>query len=253
MHGGKLRVYHSTDLIGVEIGGAVKNVMAIAVGICDGLGLGQNARAALITRGLAELSRLGVALGANPLTFLGMAGVGDLVLTCTGDLSRNRTLGMKVAAGFDPEAFGAAVGAVRGGGRVVLLTPPLARWPDFVDPEHLRIAVHPYGAADVSGRYLRRLVALVRADSALRLVTEGTALPAPEPLAPAAVSANGPCRGADQAAAVAAGTLANAAASASSTALAFEAAIATGLSAAMSGGLGAAVGGAAGSIASLFG
>ena len=107
-------------------------------------------------------------------------------------------------AGFDPEAFGAAVGAVRGGGRVVLLTPPLARWPDFVDPEHLRIAVHPYGAADVSGRYLRRLVALVRADSALRLVTEGAALPAPEPLAPAAVSANGPCRGADQAAAVAA-------------------------------------------------
>lgn len=107
-------------------------------------------------------------------------------------------------AGFDPEAFGAAVGAVRGGGRVVLLTPPLAQWPTFVDPEHLRIAVHPYGAADVSGRYLRRLAVLVRADSALRLVEEGTALPEPEPLAAAVAAADGPCRSADQAAAVAA-------------------------------------------------
>jgi len=94
-----LRVYVSQDLIGVEIGGAVKNVMAIAAGISDGLGLGHDARAALITRGLAEMSRLGVALGANPLTFMGLAGLGDLVLTCTGDLSRNRTVGLQLGRG----------------------------------------------------------------------------------------------------------------------------------------------------------
>jgi len=90
LHGGRLRVYHSTELAGVEIGGAVKNVMAIAVGIADGLGLGQNARAALITRGLAEITRLGVALGGKAETFMGLAGAGDLILTATGDLSRNR-------------------------------------------------------------------------------------------------------------------------------------------------------------------
>ena len=99
LHGGRLRVYHSTDLIGVEIGGAVKNVIAIAVGICDGLGLGQNARAALITRGLAELSRLGVALGGAAETFIGLAGAGDLILTATGDLSRNRRVGLELARG----------------------------------------------------------------------------------------------------------------------------------------------------------
>jgi glycerol-3-phosphate dehydrogenase (NAD(P)+) len=85
--------------VGVEIAASLKNVMAIAVGICDGLELGHNARAALITRGLAELARLGVALGADPLTFQGLAGVGDLVLTCTGDLSRNRTLGLRLGKG----------------------------------------------------------------------------------------------------------------------------------------------------------
>src|SRR5262249_59241206 len=90
---------------GVQVGGSVKNVIAVASGACDGLGFGANARAALITRGLAEMTRLGVALGADPLTFLGMAGVGDLVLTCTGDLSRNRTLGKKVAEGVDPAAY----------------------------------------------------------------------------------------------------------------------------------------------------
>jgi glycerol-3-phosphate dehydrogenase (NAD(P)+) len=105
LHSPTFRVYSSGDPIGVEVGGAMKNVIAVAAGACDGLGLGNNARAALITRGLAEMTRLGVALGADPLTFLGMAGVGDLVLTCTGDQSRNRTLGMKVAAGFDPEAY----------------------------------------------------------------------------------------------------------------------------------------------------
>jgi glycerol-3-phosphate dehydrogenase (NAD(P)+) len=93
------RFYTNQDPVGVEIAASLKNVMAIAVGICDGLGLGHNARAALITRGLAELARLGVALGADPLTFQGLAGVGDLVLTCTGDLSRNRSLGLRLGQG----------------------------------------------------------------------------------------------------------------------------------------------------------
>ncbi len=99
LHGGRMRVYFSTDLVGVEIGGAVKNVMAIAAGICDGLGLGQNARAALVTRGLAEIARLGVALGGVPETFMGLAGAGDLILTATGDLSRNRRVGLALAQG----------------------------------------------------------------------------------------------------------------------------------------------------------
>ncbi len=93
------RVYTSTDILGVELGGAVKNVMAIAAGICDGLKLGANTRAALITRGLAEIRRLGVALGADPDTFSGLSGVGDLVLTCTTDLSRNHTVGKKLGQG----------------------------------------------------------------------------------------------------------------------------------------------------------
>ncbi|NIA08262.1 MAG: NAD(P)H-dependent glycerol-3-phosphate dehydrogenase [Nitrospiraceae bacterium] len=93
------RVYTSLDLIGIQLGGALKNVIAIASGISDGMGFGTNARAALITRGLAEISRLGVRLGANPLTFAGLAGLGDLVLTCTGDLSRNRRVGLKLAQG----------------------------------------------------------------------------------------------------------------------------------------------------------
>ena len=97
LHQPTLRVYFSTDLTGVEVGGAVKNVMAIATGICDGLGLGLNARAALITRGLAEITRLGVALGGRPETFMGLAGAGDLILTCTGDLSRNRRVGLLLA------------------------------------------------------------------------------------------------------------------------------------------------------------
>lgn len=93
------RVYTHDDVAGVELGGALKNVMAIAVGIADGVGLGYNTRAALITRGLAEITRLGVPLGANPATFAGLAGMGDLVLTCTGPLSRNRTLGVEVGKG----------------------------------------------------------------------------------------------------------------------------------------------------------
>ena len=98
-HAGALRVYSTDDVIGVEVGGAVKNVLAIATGIADALGLGMNARAALITRGLAEITRLGVALGARAETFTGLTGVGDLILTCTGDLSRNRRIGLMLGQG----------------------------------------------------------------------------------------------------------------------------------------------------------
>jgi len=105
VHSVTLRTYTGGDPVGLQVGGAVKNVMAVATGACDGLKFGMNARAALITRGLAEMTRLGVALGADPLTFLGLAGVGDLVLTCTGDLSRNRTLGLRVSEGIDPAVY----------------------------------------------------------------------------------------------------------------------------------------------------
>ncbi len=105
LHSPMFRIYTSDDPIGVEVGGAVKNVIAVAAGACDGLRFGRNARAALVTRGLAEITRLGVALGGNPLTFLGMAGAGDLFLTCNGSLSRNRTLGLKVALGLDPKKY----------------------------------------------------------------------------------------------------------------------------------------------------
>jgi glycerol-3-phosphate dehydrogenase (NAD(P)+) len=117
LHGGRLRVYHTDDLVGVEIGGAVKNVLAIAVGICDGLGLGQNARAALITRGLAELARLGVALGGRAETVMGLTGAGDLILTATGDLSRNRRVGLELARGRPLEAIIADLGHVAEGVR----------------------------------------------------------------------------------------------------------------------------------------
>lgn len=99
LHGPRLRVYSSTDLTGVEVGGAVKNVMAIAAGVCDGMGFGLSARAALMTRGLAEITRLGVALGGRLETFIGLSGAGDLILTCTGDLSRNRRVGLALARG----------------------------------------------------------------------------------------------------------------------------------------------------------
>jgi glycerol-3-phosphate dehydrogenase (NAD(P)+) len=94
------RIYTHSDILGVEIGGAIKNVIAIAAGASDGLGFGNSARAALITRGLAEMVRLGVAMGADPVTFTGLSGIGDLVLTCTGDLSRNRTVGFKLGQGM---------------------------------------------------------------------------------------------------------------------------------------------------------
>ena len=99
VHGPSIRVYSSDDLVGVEVGGAVKNILAIATGIADGLGLGLNARAALITRGLAEITRLGQALGGRLETFMGLTGMGDLILTCTGDLSRNRRVGLALAEG----------------------------------------------------------------------------------------------------------------------------------------------------------
>jgi glycerol-3-phosphate dehydrogenase (NAD(P)+) len=99
LSGDDFRVYTHDDVIGVELGGALKNVIAVATGIAEGLGMGFNARAALITRGLAEMTRLGVKMGASPLTFAGLAGMGDLVLTCTGALSRNRSLGVEIARG----------------------------------------------------------------------------------------------------------------------------------------------------------
>jgi len=116
-HHGAMRIYTGDDVIGVEVGGAVKNVLAIATGISDGLGLGLNARAALITRGLAEMSRLGVALGGRAETFTGLTGLGDLILTATGDLSRNRTVGMQLASGRTLDEILAALGHVAEGVR----------------------------------------------------------------------------------------------------------------------------------------
>ena len=101
LHGDALRIYSTQDVVGVEVGGAVKNVMAIGTGIGDALGLGYNARAALITRGLAEATRLGVALGGRAATFTGLTGLGDLILTCTGDLSRNRRVGLALGRGIE--------------------------------------------------------------------------------------------------------------------------------------------------------
>lgn len=114
-HGPALRVYANSDIVGVEVGGAVKNVLAIATGLCDGLNLGLNARAALITRGLAEMTRLGSALGAQADTFMGLSGLGDLVLTATGDLSRNRKVGLLLAQGQSLTQAVASLGHVAEG------------------------------------------------------------------------------------------------------------------------------------------
>lgn len=116
-HTDRLRVYENEDIMGVEVGGAVKNVLAIATGLCDGLALGLNARAALITRGLAEMTRLGLALGAKAETFMGLSGLGDLVLTATGDLSRNRKVGLLLAQGQSLAGITAALGHVAEGVR----------------------------------------------------------------------------------------------------------------------------------------
>ncbi|MFC7289250.1 NAD(P)H-dependent glycerol-3-phosphate dehydrogenase [Herminiimonas glaciei] len=117
VHGPAIRIYSTDDLIGVEVGGAVKNILAIATGIIDGLGLGLNARAALITRGLSEITRLGVALGGRAETFNGLAGMGDLILTCTGDLSRNRKVGLGLAQGKKLEQIVVELGHVAEGVR----------------------------------------------------------------------------------------------------------------------------------------
>ena len=115
IHGGRMRVYYSADLVGVEVGGAVKNVMAIAAGISDGLGLGHNARAALITRGLAEIGRLGAAMGGQTETIFGLTGAGDLILTATGDLSRNRQVGLELAKGRSLDEILSSLGHVAEG------------------------------------------------------------------------------------------------------------------------------------------
>ena len=127
LHDPMLRLYSSTDVAGVELGGAVKNVIAIAAGIADGLGFGLNARAALITRGLAELTRLGLKLGGHPETFMGLSGMGDLILTCTGDLSRNRQLGFRLAAGESLEGALRELGHVAEGATTAIEVAALAR------------------------------------------------------------------------------------------------------------------------------
>jgi len=133
--GPSFRVYTTRDVVGVELGGAVKNIIAIAAGCGDGLGFGHNVRAAIITRGLAEMSRLGVARGADPLTFMGLAGMGDLVLTCTGDLSRNRTVGKGLGRGMSLEEVTASLGGqVAEGVKTTASTYALARSMDLDMP-----------------------------------------------------------------------------------------------------------------------
>lgn len=128
------RVYRSRDIIGVELGGALKNIMALAAGICDGLGYGYNARAALITRGLVEMTRLGMAMGAREKTFTGLSGMGDLVLTCTGDLSRNRTVGLELGRGRKLEDILTGMKMVAEGVKTTLSAYQLARRLDVETP-----------------------------------------------------------------------------------------------------------------------
>src|SRR5947207_1130449 len=127
LRGGTLRSYDSDDVAGVEVGGAVKNVLAIAAGLSDGLGFGHNARAALITRGIAETARLSAALGGDATTLMGLAGLGDLVLTCTGDLSRNRRVGLSLARGETLSSILAALGHVAEGVAAARAATALAR------------------------------------------------------------------------------------------------------------------------------
>jgi glycerol-3-phosphate dehydrogenase (NAD(P)+) len=126
MMSSRFRIYTNTDQVGVELGGALKNVIALGPGIADGLRMGDNARAALITRGLTEMGRLGTALGANLMTFAGLAGMGDLVLTCTGDSSRNRQAGLAIGRGQSPEAFLQETGFTVEGIRTALAAKALA-------------------------------------------------------------------------------------------------------------------------------
>lgn len=124
---GNMRIYSSDDVTGVEVGGAVKNILAIASGMSDGMGLGTNARAALMTRGLAEITRLGMALGGRPETFMGLTGMGDLILTCTGDLSRNRRVGLALAKGMSLDVIVAELGHVAEGVRCAQAVRALAK------------------------------------------------------------------------------------------------------------------------------
>lgn len=140
LHDGHLRIYANDDLVGVEVGGAVKNVLAIATGVCDGLGLGLNSRAALITRGLAEIARLGVALGARRETLMGLAGMGDLILTCTGDLSRNRRVGLGLAEGKTLEQILLELGHVAEGVYTAREVDRLARNLDIDMPISMAVA-----------------------------------------------------------------------------------------------------------------
>ena len=128
------RVYLSRDVVGTQLGGALKNVIAIAAGVADGLNFGHNARAALITRGLAEITRLGVQMGSNPHTFAGLAGIGDLVLTCTGDLSRNRTVGFQVGKGKSLHEITACMNMVAEGIKTAKSAHQLARKMNVVMP-----------------------------------------------------------------------------------------------------------------------
>lgn len=165
LHGATLRVYLSEDVVGVETAGAVKNVIAIAAGVSDGLELGLSARAALITRGLAEVTRLGVALGGRPETFMGLAGAGDLILTCTGNLSRNRTVGLKLALGEPLAAVLAGLGhtaegvhtarAVAGLAQKLAVEMPITRAVCRVldDPREARAAVQELLAREQKTEY----------------------------------------------------------------------------------------------------
>jgi glycerol-3-phosphate dehydrogenase (NAD(P)+) len=134
LHGSAFRAYYTADLIGAELGGALKNVLAVACGIADGMELGDNTRAALITRGLAEVMRLGRALEADPRTLMGLAGIGDLVLTCTGDLSRNRRFGIALGQGRDREQAVAEIGQVVEGIKTAEETMRLAERADVEMP-----------------------------------------------------------------------------------------------------------------------
>ena len=165
LHGATLRVYLSEDVTGVEAAGAVKNVMAIAAGVSDGLELGLSARAALITRGLAEMTRLGVALGGRAETFMGLAGAGDLILTCTGDLSRNRRVGLALARGTPLDAVLAGLGhiaegvhtarAVAGLAQKLAVEMPITRAVCRVldDPRQARAAVQELLAREQKSEY----------------------------------------------------------------------------------------------------
>jgi glycerol-3-phosphate dehydrogenase (NAD(P)+) len=159
LHHGAMRIYTGDDLVGVEVGGAVKNVLAIATGISDGLGLGLNARAALITRGLAEMARLGVALGGRAETFTGLAGIGDLILTATGDLSRNRTVGVQLASGRPLDEILLNLGHVAEGVRCAQAVLDSARARNVDMPLTEAVCAVLFGARaprDVVGELLRR-------------------------------------------------------------------------------------------------